>query len=56
MGSTGGTGTTTITVAMTAGTDTLGAYAVEDSGIATVSPLDVANTASGTGATADGPA
>ena len=53
--SSGGSGTKTITATMTAGTDTLAAYAAEYSGIATVSPLDVANTASGTSATASSP-
>jgi RHS repeat-associated protein len=55
VGSTGGSGTTTITATMTAGTDTLAAYAAEFSGVASVSPLDVANTASGTSATATTP-
>jgi RHS repeat-associated protein len=53
--STGGSGTTTITATMTAGTDTLAAYAAEFSGVATTSPLDTSGTASGTGKTAASP-
>jgi YD repeat-containing protein len=53
--STGGSGTTTITATMTAGTDTLAAYVAEYSGVATTSPLDTSGTNSGTGPTATSP-